>query len=264
MASRSTRHLAGDLSRVLRENLRVVRGRVALVTVTGPGEVGVCPCCGGVPVLRLVADADREAWNLGESRAWRRFSDRLKREMWRRYGLRPPRVVVRVAQRQSRGVDHLHLVMLAGTPDQLERVRLWVGLYRELHCRYGFGFVDDPEHPDRAGRNRLFEVPAVCGLYLGKYLGGGQLEAFLGAVDRSWRPVWVSPVLLSRTGWTLARCRWVRQGWAIREGRWSRRSWYGHVWLPSWWYDEGHRSWVLAVLGWDGVVPAPAARSLAA
>lgn len=252
MASRSTRYRAGDLGRVLRENLRVVRGRVALVTVTGPGRIEVCPCCHKRPV-RLLDAAAVSAWNLGESRAWRRFAARLRTEMWRRHGMPPPRAVVRVSQRQKRGVDHLHLVMLCATPDQLLRVQLWVLLYRELHAEYGFGFVDDPERVDRSGRTRLFDVPAVCGVYLGKYLQGGQLERFLEADDRSWSAVWVSPELKRRSGWTLERCRWVRQGWAIREGRWSRRTWYGRVWLPSWWYSDSHRAWVLAVLGWDGV-----------
>lgn len=142
--------------------------------------------------------------------------------------------------------------MLARTEDQLERVRLWVSIYRELHAAHGFGFVDDPEKLDRSGRTRLFEVASICGAYLGKYLSGGQLESFLAADDRSWRPVWVSPVLLARTGWTLARCRWVRQAWAMKSGLWSRRTWYGTPWLPGWWLSDSHRGWVLSVVGWDG------------
>lgn len=234
----------------------MLHGRVALVTVTGPGAIELCPCCGRRARVRIETPQDAARWNLGESIAWRRFNARLKVEMLRRYGERPPRVVVRVAQRQKRGVDHLHLVMLARTPDQMRRVRLWVALYREFHVAYGFGYVDDPDHLDRAGRTRWFEHAHVCGIYLGNYLAGGQLEQFLGASDRAWMPVWVAPALKARSGWSLERCRWVRQAYAMSRGQWSRRTWYGHAWFPSWWFSESHREWVLSVVGWDGKMAA--------
>jgi hypothetical protein len=36
----------------------------------------------------------------------------------------------------------------------------------------------------------------IAGAYLGRYLAGGQLERFLEAADRSWKPLWVSLILL--------------------------------------------------------------------
>lgn len=243
------RFLAGDIARLLRENLSVLRGAVALVTVTAPGVVETCPCCGQRVSERLGSRREVEAWNRGAARSWRRLNAYLRRRMWVLYGVPPPRTVARVAQRQERGADHLHLVMLARTPDERERIRLWVELYRSCHVRYGLGFVDDPFRPRKNGRSMVFERAEVAGAYLGRYLAGGQLERLLVAGDRSWRPYWVSPVLMARSGWSLARCRWVRQGWRIVSGVWGRRTWYGGMRYPAWWYDPEHRRWVLAVLG---------------
>ena len=81
------RHAVGDVARVIRESLRDVRGRVALGTVTAPGGT--------------FNSAEASAWNLGAGKQWRLLRDRIKREMSRKYGLRPPVVLVRVAQRQG-------------------------------------------------------------------------------------------------------------------------------------------------------------------
>jgi hypothetical protein len=70
------RHVLGDVARVIRESLRDVRGRVALATVTAPGGT--------------FATAEASAWNTGASKQWRLLRDRIKREMWRKYELRPP------------------------------------------------------------------------------------------------------------------------------------------------------------------------------
>jgi hypothetical protein len=89
-------YVVGDVARVIRESLRDVRGRVALGTVTAPGGT--------------FNTGEASAWNLGAGKQWRLLRDRIKREMWRKYGLRPPVVLVRVAQRQGRGLDHIHIV----------------------------------------------------------------------------------------------------------------------------------------------------------
>lgn len=225
-----------------------MRGRVALVTITAPGGE-----------FSRVQAAE---WNLGESVSWRRFDGRIRREMWLRHGVPPPRRLAWVAQRQGRGLDHLHLVFWCLNSDHEERIRWWIEIYRQLHLDYGFGFVDDPFHVRRNRRtgklqNMIFSHGDVAGVYLGAYLAGGQLERFVAASDRSWRPYWISPVLMARSGWSLERCRWIRQAWLISRGEWvadmtplarlvTR--------LPTWWHDRDHRAWAMAVLGWDGVV----------
>ncbi len=243
-ANRRASLRTGDVARVVRESLRVVPGRIAMATVTAPGGEW--------------SRAEVAEWNLGESKAWRRFSARLRSEMWRRHGEPPPRLLAWVAQRQGRGLDHLHLVFWCRDGDHERRIREWVVIYRELHLAYGFGRVDDPFHV-RASRltgkpqTMVFENPAVAGIYLGNYLAGGQLERFVAASDRSWRPYWISPALQHRAGWSLRRCHWVRQAWHMGGGTWTGRTWYGRPRYPSWWHDDSHRAWVCAVTGWDGV-----------
>lgn len=257
---RSPRLLAGDVSRLLRESLKHVHGTVALVTVTAPGGIEVCPCCGETVRVRLRSPEEVAAWNRTFGERWRRINSRIRSDMHRE-GTRPPRVVAWVAQRQGRGADHLHPVYLARTPDELQRLAGWVGHYRRLHVKYGLGFVDDPVKPRNGGRDMLFESAQIAGAYLGKYLTGGQLERFLAGDDRSLRGWWISPVLLAASGWSMARCSWVRQAHRLRMGTWDRRTWYGTAWLPSWWLDGQQRAWVLAVTGWDGIV-ATSPRSL--
>jgi len=182
--------------------------------------------------------------------------------MWRRHGVPPPRLLVWVAQRQGRGLDHLHLVFWCLGADHEQRIRWWVAIYRELHLDYGFGFVDDPFHVRQSKRtgkrqNMVFKRGEVAGVYLGNYLAGGQLERFVAASDRSWRPYWISPTLMQRSGWSLERCHWKRQGFLVSHGLWradSTRFGTLSTRLPSWWFDDDHKSWVCAVLGWDGVV----------
>lgn len=173
--------------------------------------------------------------------------------------MRPPRTVAWVKQLQERGALHVHAAMLCRSADERERVRVYVALYRRLHVRYGLGYVDDPFHPRKGGRDAVFERAGVAGNYLGNYLGGGQLERALRHEERAgfgklW---WISPVLLAKSGWSLPRCKWVRQAYRMRRGEWRSHKWYARdvYSLPGWWFRGEQRAWVLAVTGWDGVLP---------
>jgi len=237
--------------------MRQVHGRIAVATVTAPG---------GEWSREEIAE-----WNRGESAAWRRFSGRLRREMWKRHRSPPPKLLAWVAQRQGRGLDHLHLVFWCRDGDHELRIRQWVALYRELHDAYGFGNVDDPFHLRRSRKtgklgNMVFERPHVAGVYLGNYLAGGQLERFIEAADRSWRPYWISPELMRRSGWSLQRCHWIRQAHVVAAGMWAADGTHMArltTRLPSWWHDKTQRAWVCSVTGWDGVPGAPLAGPLA-
>lgn len=255
-----SRRYAGDVARVVRESMRQVRGPVALTAVTAPSGRGM-------------SSAEVEAWNASASRRWRALNARLRVEMWRRWQLRPPQALVRVAQRQARGMDHLHVLWGMASVDSRERIRRYVELYRE-HCEeYGFGYIDDPlmeRHPKlpngrpdvrRPKRNMVFSSAPRAGSYVGRYVSGGQLERYLDASDRSWRPMWVHPALTEMSGWTLERCHWVRQAWHVRNGTWgvqllsrqARLMAHLPTRLPSWWHRAGQRAWVCSVTGWDGV-----------
>ncbi len=134
---------------------------------------------------------------------------------------------------------------------------LWVALYREFAPQYGFGFVDDPLRVrrlrDGSHRDMVFDRGEVAGSYIGRYLGGGQLERAMWAEDRSWRLWWISPVLLRQSGWSLQRCRWIRQGWHVKHGTWhgGGNAVMGRLStrLPSWWFRPEDRAWVSAVVG---------------
>lgn len=147
------------------------------------------------------------------------------------------------------------MVMLARTEGQLERVRLYVKLWRELHVEYGLGFIDDPERPDKNGRTRVFEKAWRVGCYLAPYFTSEQFKSAAGAEDMRGRMLWVSPVLTRKSGFNMTTVAWLRVGWRLQNGNyklwdptalWTSR-------LPSWWHTDSSRAWVCAVLGWDGV-----------
>jgi hypothetical protein len=228
-----SRHLAGDMSRVLRESLQYVHGAVALVTVTQPGSFD----------------------NRTAAKRWRALNGRLRVVMSRDHQLHPPRIIARVGQRQRRGADHLHGIYLCRTVDERERLRVWVDAYRMHAGHYGFGFVDDPfklrRGRDGEMRDMVFARPEIAGAYVGRYLAGGQLEQFLKGADRSWQPLWISPTLLQKSGWSLERCQWVRQGWHVQRGTWrGSKGPFGGLTTrrPSWWFRPYDREWVLSVV----------------
>jgi len=225
--------------RVLREALKCVHGPVVLVSITQPGHF------------------DNET--LG--RRLRALDGRIRAQMWRE-GMRPPRTVAWVLQLHRRGARHVHRIMLARTPDERARVVRYVELYREHMADFALGWIDDPfkpRHPKSGGRPDLtrarytmeFRSAERAAGYLSGYLGGGQFLELLaeGRVGRCSRPMWISPVLLQRSGWNLTRCRWVRQGWLIANDRWRlhRPEWDRRS-FPSWRYRPEDRAWVEAQL----------------
>jgi len=226
----------GDYRRVLLSALALQEGSVALVTITPPGNA------------ELQAFDSIEQWNRTAARRWKRLDQRAKGRM-RRAGVPLPRLLARVAQRQKRGLDHLHLPFQCVTPADRHSLKVYVAHLKELHLEYGFGFVDDPfkMRKSKAGstRNMVFEVALGAGVYLCGYLTESpQLVALLNAPDASFRPLWVTPALTMRSGVTCTRLRRVRFAFhvvrALRQG--SRPT------MPCWWPDLRERAQILRLL----------------
>jgi hypothetical protein len=242
-----------------------------MLTITAPGRIERCPCCGRETAVRLRTRSDVAEWNISAPVRWEALLKRIRLEARRRHGLRLPRCIGWVAHRQHRGADHLHYLVLA---HDLVRLRVFVQLYREFHAEYGFGFMDDPEHRDEKGRQRVWENGSGAAAYLGGYLRSEQLGRRENAADRGWRSHWLSPAVRRQSTFTLERCLWLRQAYAIAHGRWTtgeRRRWYLNAWaaadevFPPWWYRDEDRAWVVEHLrpAWDGV-PGSLATSTAA
>lgn len=222
----------GDYRRVLFAALNAHPGRVVMVTVTPPGGEW--------------SPWEAREWNRTAAQRWARF-DRWAKARLRRQGLSVV-VLSRVAQRQRRGLDHLHLVLRLEDGD-VPAVIEYVRLLKSKHGHYGFGFVDNPWH---GGRARVFENAGRAAAYLAPYLvESSQLAAMVSAGDHSFRPLWVRPELLQRSTVTMRRLRRVRHAWFVREAlaQGSRPT------LPVWWEDIGERTRVVRLLRQEDRAP---------
>lgn len=232
LRSRALSLRIGDYRRVLLAAFDCLEHPVALVTITQG------------------ADFD----NRTVATRWRRLDRRVKNRM-RREGHRVA-PLARIAQRQRRGADHLHIPCRAAPGDRAPLQR-YVELLREHGPAYGFGHVDDPYfrrhprgrdgRPNRAlpKRDMVFREPAVAARYLCGYLTeSDQLSAMISTGDHSWRPLWVSPELTRVSGVTCRRLRRVRHAHFVRRAldQGSRPR------LPVWWGDLRERTAILLLL----------------
>lgn len=227
----------GDYRRVLLCAFDLVDHPVALVTITGPG-------------YDAIARDDQSAarrWNLSAAWRWRRLDRRCKARL-RASGLKL-RPMARIAQRQARGVDHLHLVLACEDPFDKLSIQHYVSHLKELAPGYNFGLVDDPFHmrhpklpsgkPNRAlpKQNMVYQSAQIAGRYLTRYLTGSQLETMVREGDHSFRPLWVAPSLTQASGVNCRRLRRVRHCWHVMraEDQGSRPR------LPVWWKSISER-----------------------
>lgn len=235
MAAWGSRRLSlrlGDYRRVLLAAFSHLEHPVALVTITQP------------------ADYD----NRSAAARWAKLDRRVKGRL-RREGLRVV-PLARIAQRQRRGADHLHIPMRSAPGDRAAVVR-YVQLLRELGPDAGFGLVDDPyfaRHPKgRDGRpNRalpkrdlVFQDPNIAARYLCGYLtDSDQLSAMVSAGDHSFRALWVSPELTRLSGVTCRRLRRVRHAYFVCKAL----SQHSRPTPPVWWGDIKERTAILSLL----------------
>jgi hypothetical protein len=231
---------------VLVSALERVSGPVALITYTAPGEN-----FHGVPARNAIWQRE---WNSSMPRRRKRLHAAITNALARAGHQRLP-VLAWVVQRQSRGLDHMHLVVSAATALERAAIAAYVVEYRRLtehdwRCnggrRYGFGFIDDPflERGPKS-RNMIFGEASRAGHYLSRYLVEGAQIA-LRTADQAvkGRVLWVSPVLMRKSGVTMARLRRVRHAWwvvrALEQGSYPT--------MPQWWGNMRERRAVIALL----------------
>ena len=208
---------------------------VALLTITPPGNAD------------LELD-DYDEWNRTAAARWSKLDRRVK-GILRRRGLKVE-VLERIAQRQRRGLDHLHLVMALRMAADRHALGQYVALLKLHGAEYGFGFVDDPFKRRRSPKtgkvqDMVFEDARIAARYLvGRYLiESPQLAALLDG-RHSFRALWVAPRLTQRSGVTCRRLRRVRHAYfvtaALDQG--SRPT------MPIWWSDLAEKRRVLTLL----------------
>lgn len=244
MLGHRDRHLSlrlGDYRRVLLAALDHVPYPVALVTVTPPG-------------VDYFTTTGYLEWNRTAAVRWKKLDRRVKSRL-RRKGLRL-RPLARIAQRQRRGLDHLHLVVALEHREDRIALELYVRYLKELAGEYGFGFVDDPFHKRRGKggerRDMVFQAASVSGRYLCRYLSeSDQLAALVEGRDHSFRPMWVAHELTQLSGVNCRRLRRVRHAYFVRRAldQGSRPT------LPVWWRNHRERLAVLRLLR-PSIVPA--------
>lgn len=227
----------GDYRRVLLAALECCAHPVALLTVTAPGA-------------DALGDADAiHRWNRTAARRWSKLDRTAKRRL-RTRGL-SVRPIARVAQRQRRGADHLHLVLLLEHELDRAAIAAYVDALRDLGPRYGFGWIDNPLFRRRNRRSgvvhdMVYASATIAARYLTRYLteDEGQLAALLNGRDYSWRPLWVSPALTAVSGVTVRRLRRVRHAYFVKAAldMGSRPT------MPVWWGDLRERTIILSLL----------------
>jgi hypothetical protein len=179
-----------------------------------------------------VDPAMAEAFNRRAGKWWSELHRAAKTRADRQAG-RKGTLLVRVWEKQARGLAHLHGVLSVETPADVAWARAYLIALREMAPRYGFGFVDGWE---KVGRKFWPGVQAAA--YLSSYFAGGRgrkmaITENVLAGDLPRLVVFVGRDLTSRTGCTMRNLRNARRLWASREGLIAKPEFEYEVWLAA-------------------------------
>lgn len=215
---------ARDTRRRLMENLRIVPLTV-MFSVTAPGS-DLYPFdprfCSHRPVTRCsgaigcrVAPEVAAAFNRKAGEWWTQLHRAAKLRADRQTGHKG-KLLVRVWEKQKRGLAHVHGVVAVGTPVERAWAKAYVEALADLAPRYGFGYVD---RWHKVGRR--FWPGTQAGAYLSSYFarnGGGKpaITENVLAGDLPRLVVFVGSHLTQRTGCTMRALRETRRQWAAR------------------------------------------------
>ena len=211
---------AGDQRRKLFENLSAYDGeKVVVLAVTAPGA-GQLPWdeehCAGLGNHRhsgkLGCRVDRAhalRWNSTASKRWTALNRRVSQEV-RRAGFGSP-LLVRVFERQHRGVLHVHPVLAFTGPDELHAAHVYAAALARLAPQYGFGFTERRLRPiSRRGAAAYVSSYFVTG---GK--GKEALQQSVLSPDMPRSIIYVSTKLTKATGVTMRELRFRRFVWHV-------------------------------------------------
>lgn len=153
---------------------QVLRGAVALVSITAPGR-DVLPWD---ETGRRVEEGAARDWNRSAPARWSKLYDAARRRARRDCPMAAGEwaLLFKAWEYQKRGVLHLHLVVPMGSPRAARHSRSLVTQLAALAPRYGFGFVDRGKLPSAGARrsSRTLEAvePGRAAAYVAGYLSG--------------------------------------------------------------------------------------------
>jgi len=176
--------------------------------------------CSGGRGCRVAPDV-AEAFNKHAGGWWSQLHRAAKVRADRATGHKG-KLLVRVWEKQKRGLAHVHGVVSVAAPIDLAWAKEYVEALQELAPRYGFGFVDGWHKV-----SRKFWPGEQAGAYLSSYFVRGRghkapMTENVKAGDLPRLIVYVSRSLTQRTGCTMRALRNARVIWAWRAGlvRW--------------------------------------------
>jgi hypothetical protein len=157
------------------------------------------------------------AFNLKAGQWWSQLHRAAKVRADRQIGHKGM-LLVRVWEKQKRGLAHLHGVLSVETPVERAWAQAYVTALREMAPRYGFGFVDGW---DKIGRK--FWPGNQAGAYLSSYFIGrkgrkASITENVLAGDLPRLVVYVARSLTQETHCTMRNLRNARTVWAWLSG----------------------------------------------
>jgi hypothetical protein len=225
---------AKDWRRVLFRNLSAPGVRVALASVTPPGQerlpydTRVCAHLGPHKHgkrhgCRVDVDALAQ-WSYDLSRHWKRLHNAARNATRRGLSECLP-LACRVWEPQSRGPGHVHLVFLLRRPGDLAIVKRYLAEVARLASRHEFGFPGEKE-----GVSLQVMAGDRAAAYLSSYFvtGKGGKATLQENARNPFLPhllIWLSPRLTRETHVTMRNLRRCRHLWAVRLGLLPPPSW---------------------------------------
>lgn len=216
------------------ELVAVSDAKVALLTVTGPGEdhglvwdESVCSHRGphrhSGPAGCRVASEPADAFNAAAPAWWSELHRQAGQAAKRETG-RSPVLLGRVWELQRRGVLHVHVLTGYSTLAEKAASDAYQAALGRLSARHGFGYVD---------RKRQVREPQAAAAYLSSYFVAGKkgkldLRESVASGKMPHSIVYVRPELSQHSGVTMRALRLKRYLWRLGSAWMFAHEKWGH------------------------------------